>query len=166
MDSASRFLQALARAKTRATTSGRPIRVRLAREGAEVEMDVSDADRLGLLSTETRAVRKGGSEESDPAALTRQANEMARRVTYLQEPLAVIEMDGRRGRAVLRSASPRTEGSSIRYTEAVFENGRSATVRRYRTERGTRTRRAEPSNLSTETAARLAGDLLDIFAQS
>ena len=165
MDSANRFLQALARAKTRSATSGRPMKVRLAREGAEVEMDVSDADRLGLLSTETRAVRKGV-EGADPAALTRQANEIARRVTYLQEPLALIELDGRRGRAVLRSATPRTEGTTIRYTEAVLENGRTATVRRFRTDRGSRARKQEPANLSIETASRLAGDLLDIFTES
>ena len=141
------------------------MKVRIGRDSVDVEMEVADADRLGLLCNETRVSRRGGQEgPGDADALVQQAGEMIRRVTYLQESLALIELDRSRGRAILRSANPRVDGDSIHYYEAVLEGGRSANLRRYRYDRGGHGRRAEPANLSTETASRLAGDLLDLFA--
>ncbi len=56
------------------------------------------------------------------------------------------------------------DGDSIHYFEMVLEGGRGGTFRRYRYDRGSRDRRSEPANLSTETAAHLGGDLLDLFS--
>lgn len=161
MDAASRFIQSLDRA--RGTKGSGSLSVKAAHGGAELEMEISDADRLGILATKTHVTAGPGA--ADDQVLATQADEMIRRVTYLQESLALIELDRRRCRAVLRSANPRVAGDTLDYYEAVLESGRSATLRRYRYERGRRARRPIAANLSTETAARLAGDLLDIFAR-
>jgi hypothetical protein len=125
-------------------------------------MDIAEADKLGILAKETRVSREAG--PTSEAAVVSQAGEIVRRITYLQESLALLEMDRRRRRAILRSASPRIDGKSVHYYEMVLEGGRSATLRRYCYNRGARGRRREKANLSTETAARLAGDLLDLFS--
>jgi hypothetical protein len=163
LDSSTRFLQALERARAKRGDSAEPISVHVSRGGAELDVDITDADRLGVLTTAIKVTRKSAP-SGDEAALVGQSNELIRRVTYLQESFALIELERARSRAVLRSANPQVDGDSIQYYEAVLEGGRSATIKRYRFERTGRTRRVVPANLSTETAGRLGGDLLDLFA--
>jgi len=125
-----------------------------------VSVSVEDADRLGVLAGPVNAKRADGGTGSVGA----QARELARRVNYLQEPLAVVETEDRRGRAVVRSAAPRPAPDGGReYNEAVLTGGDSVTIRRYRAEPGAR-RKTVPSNLSREALGRLADDLVDILA--
>lgn len=121
---------------------------------------VEDADRLGVLAGSVsvqRTNRVGG-------AVARKAESLVRRITYLQEPLAVIEAEDRRGRAIVRSASPRPASGAREYNEAVIDEGNSITIRRFRAESGSR-RRQVGSNLSRETLGRLADDLAEIVSQ-
>ena len=124
-----------------------------------VTVVVEDADRLGVLAGPVTATRPEGS----PANVPAQAAEAVRRLTYLQEPLAVIESEDRRGRAILRSAAPRpADGGGREYNEAILDGGGSVSIRRYRAESGSR-RKSVPSNLSRDTLGRLSDDLVDIL---
>lgn len=124
-----------------------------------VTVVVEDADRLGVLAGPITAQRQGGGR---PASVPTQATEAVRRLNYLQEPLAVIESEDRRARAILRSAVPRQTGGGREYNEAILDGDGSISIRRFRADSGGR-RRATPSNLSRETLGRLADDLLDIL---
>src|SRR5262245_19298001 len=125
----------------------------------KVNVGIEDADRLGVLAGPISATRPEGS----PANVPAQAAEAVRRLNYLQEPLAVIESEDRRGRAILRSAAPRTTSSGGReYNEAILDGGDSISIRRYRSEPGAR-RKGVPTNLSRETLGRLADDLNEIL---
>jgi len=125
----------------------------------KISVGIEDADRLGVLVGPITASRPEGS----PANVGAQAAEAVRRLNYLQEPLAVIESEDRRGRAILRSAAPRTTSSGGReYNEAILDGGDSISIRRYRSEPGAR-RKGVPTNLSRETLGRLADDLSDIL---
>ena len=143
------------------TAAGRPVgktSIEATTPAGDVTVVVEDADRLGLLAGPVAARREGGR----PASVGAQAQEAVRQLDYLQEPLAVIESEERKGRAILRSALPRTAGGGREYNEAVLDGGSAITIRRYRAEQGSR-RRPVPSNLSRETLGRLADDLLDIL---
>lgn len=119
---------------------------------------VEDADRFGVLAGSVAAERPGGG----PSSVPRQAAEAVRRINYLQEPLAVIETEDRRGRGILRSATPREVEGGREYNEAVLDGGGSITIKRFRAETGSR-RRQVPSNLSRETLGRLVDDVTDIL---
>jgi hypothetical protein len=128
----------------------------------KVSVGVEDADRLGVLAGPITATRPEGSPVNVPA----QAAEAVRRLNYLQEPLAVIESEDRRGRAILRSAAPRATSSGGReYNEAILDGGGSISIRRFRAEAGSR-RKAVPSNLSRDTLGRLTDDLVDILEKT
>src|SRR5712691_5950305 len=142
--------QALADKIRQASAEGRSVGktvVEAVTPSGRVSVVVEDADRLGVLAGQVNARNDGGSAASVPA----QAREAVRRLNYLQEPLAIIETEDRKGgRAILRSAAPRPTGSGGEYNEAVVDGGRSISIRRFRTETGSR-RRTVPSNLSRET---------------
>ena len=147
--------------KIRQAPAGRPFSgtVEAATPSGKVSVVVEDADRLGVLAGPITATRPEGS----PANVPAQAAEAVRRLTYLQEPLAVIESEDRRGRAIVRSAAPRTTSSGGReYNEAILDGGGSISIRRFRAESGSR-RKAVPSNLSRDTLGRLTDDLVDIL---
>lgn len=139
-----------------AGAAGRPV------GGMTVEADlpdgrsrvvVEDAERLGVLASSVEVERAGGAASS----VTEQANEVARRLIYLSEPMAVIETDAKRGRGVVRSSSLRPSAEGPEYNEAILEGGGSIRIRRYRVEG--RSRRRVASNLSRETLGRLVDDL-------
>jgi hypothetical protein len=66
--------------------------------------------------------------------LSAAAAEVARRMSYLEEPLAVWELDGHEGRAQLRSSPPQREGDEVSFWEVTLWAGAQpgARVMRYR----------------------------------
>jgi hypothetical protein len=68
------------------------------------------------------------------AYLSAHAAEIARRLSYLEEPLAVWELDGGEKLAQLRSSPPQREGEEICYWEVSLHAGPqpSARIMRYR----------------------------------
>jgi hypothetical protein len=119
---------------------------------------VDDADKYGVLAGPVSSETPGGK----PSAVPAQAAEAVKKINYLQEPLAVIETEDRRGRGILRSATPRQVEGGREYNEAILDGGGSITIRRFRAESGSR-RRQVPSNLSRETLGRLVDDLGEIL---
>jgi hypothetical protein len=144
-----------------AAREGRPLgklTIEATSPSGSVSVTAEDADRLGVLVDSVNARAAGGRPQDVPA----QAGKAGRKLNYLQEPLAVVETDARRGRGILRSAEPREVEKGREYNEAVLEGGDSISIHRYRVEPGSR-RRPVPSNISRDTLRRLVDDLTDIL---
>jgi hypothetical protein len=92
-----------------------------------------DHDRF---SVTLRALDVGGApaEGNVRAYLSARAAEIARRLSYLEEPLAVWELDGAERVAQLRSSPPQREGEEVSYWEVTLIAGTqtSARMARYR----------------------------------
>lgn len=89
---------------------------------------------------------------------------LAARLTYLMEPLIVLEVDGEAGSAELRSQAPTTRGEVRSFYEVRLGRDRSLQLRRTGFDTATRRRRATPCQLTGEMVARLADDLVASLA--
>lgn len=105
------------------------------RDGEQLAaLEIFDHDRY---SVALRAIEVGGAppEQADTRAyLSACAAEIARRLSYLEEPLAVWELDGGERRAELRSSPPQREGDEVTYWEVTLWVGEQpgAKIMRYR----------------------------------
>jgi len=92
---------------------------------------------------------------------------VASRVTYLLEPLKVIETAPRLGLMQIRSARPLVRRGQTEYYEilaALQVDGHiGLSLARYRTQKGARGRTLVPINLTWETLERLLDDLTAAF---
>lgn len=98
-----------------------------------VVLSLADTDRYSVTMRELRvgsALPRGDSR----AYLSATAAEIARRLSYLEEPLAVWELDGGERIAQLRSSPPLREGEELSYWEVTLAAGESpgAAITRYR----------------------------------
>lgn len=94
------------------------------------------------------------------APLADRAAAVAARVAGLLEPLKVIEIDGGRGEALLRSDVPAHVGNDRLYYELLLEASGRATMRRWRGSLETTGRQAVPFTLTREVIQKLVADLL------
>ena len=85
---------------------------------------------------------------------------LAARLTYLMEPLVVLEVDGEAGSAELRSETPTARGEVRSYYEVRLGHDRSLRLGRVSFDAATRRRRATSCQLTGEMLARLADDLV------
>jgi hypothetical protein len=113
-----------------------PATKRLAeRDGARLAtLEIFDHDRY---SVALRAIEVGGAPPAQVdtrAYLSASAAEIVRRLSYLEEPLAVWELDGGERRAELRSSPPQREGDEVAYWEVTLWAGEQpgARIMRYR----------------------------------
>ena len=87
------------------------------------KLEFSDHDRYSLTLREL-TVGAGGAGPSDARAyLSARAAEVARRLSFLEEPLAVWELDGGERVAQLRSSPPQREGDTVAYWEVTLWSG-------------------------------------------
>ena len=84
---------------------------------------------------------------------------LAARVTYLMEPLAVLEADALAGEVVLRSQSPTPRGEQRSFYEIRLGRAGTARLGRVAFDDGDRRRRPAPCQLTREVLERLADDL-------
>jgi hypothetical protein len=83
------------------------------------------------------------------------------RVKGLLEPLRLLEVDGVRHAALLRSQEPAQRGDALAYYEVLLQGDGGASVRRYQgTRQGDKRREQVPFSLTHEVLARLADDLI------
>jgi hypothetical protein len=95
------------------------------------------------------------------AFLSARAAAIARRLSFLEEPLAVWELDGREGLAQLRSSPPQRDGECVEYWEVeLFARPASATLTRYRWAPGM----AEREVVAYPAAFGLLGRIADALA--
>jgi len=121
-------------AAAESTSGGDPLKIVAALDGsAQATLELFDHDRF---SVTLRTLDVGGASfEGDTRAyLSARAAEIARRLSYLEEPLAVWELDGTERVAQLRSSPPQREGEEISYWEITLAAGArpGARMARYR----------------------------------
>jgi hypothetical protein len=94
---------------------------------------------------------------AETSQLTRIADRLASKLTYLLEPLRVIEVDGQAGAVQMRSHPPYQRQQQTRYYEVLVERGGSLSLVRYERLPGqSRTRLA--ATVTREVFHRLAED--------
>lgn len=89
---------------------------------------------------------------------------LASRLTYLNEPLRLVEMDGSLQAAQLRSWPPDRTRHGPQYYEVLVRSGGSISVRRWEQPRGA-TRQSIPAPLTRQALARLADDVVGALDQ-
>ena len=85
---------------------------------------------------------------------------LAARLTYLMEPLVVLEVDAEAGSAELRSQTPTTRGEVRSFYEVRLGRDRSLRLGRTRFDAANGSRRPTPCQLTGEMLARLTDDLV------
>ncbi len=85
---------------------------------------------------------------------------LATRLTYLMEPLVVLEVDAEAGSAELRSESPTTRGDVRSFYEVRLARDRSLRLGRVSFDTATRQRRPAACQLTGEMLERLTDDLV------
>jgi hypothetical protein len=99
--------------------------------------------------------------QMDPAQLTSVADRLASKLTYLLEPLRVIEVDGDAGAVQMRSHPPHQQERLARYYEVLVQRSGSISLVRYERRPG-QPRAAILAAVTREVFHRLADD----FAQA
>jgi len=117
-------------------------------------------DATGCLAWEVTLRRSQATAPADPEALRSWAERAAGAVTGLLEPLKVVEVDGSRGQALLRSREPARRADRLFYYEVLLTGTHEAQVRRYRATANSESRReAIGFALTHEALAKLVADL-------
>lgn len=110
------------------------------------------ASSTGAASTSAASTGAG------PETLKRRAEQLAERLSYLQEPLALIELDGERGEAQVRSFPPRAEGRERAYFELALTGDGKVSLQRFLARHGKR--EAIDACVTRETLLRLVDDVV------
>lgn len=84
------------------------------------ELSFFDRDRYSVTLRELAAGAGGAAPADSRAFLSAAAAAVARRLSFLEEPLAVWELDGGEGMAQLRSSPPQREGEEVSYWEVTL----------------------------------------------
>ena len=122
--------------------------------------DLSAVDRVGCSFREL-ALHTDALQGADTRRLEQCASAIASRLTYLLEPLRVLEIDDQARVVQLRSVPPSQQGDLRSYYEVQVREGGSIILRRFEAVRG-RPRRHVDAHVTREVFARLADDLCDI----
>ncbi|MDZ7359845.1 MAG: hypothetical protein ONB46_03835 [candidate division KSB1 bacterium] len=91
--------------------------------------------------------------------LQRQAGEIERRLSYLQERFRLVELDEFNVLAQVRSAAPYQKNGERFYYELLLQHGNSVTLTRYRKSATAEKRELVPFHLTPEMLERLVDDL-------
>lgn len=97
--------------------------------------------------------------EWTPAALRSWGDRIAARVTYLMEPLVVLEQDALGGEVEIRSQSPTSRGDRRAYYEIRIARGGALHLTRVAFDDATRRRRPVDCMMTCEVLERLTDDL-------
>jgi hypothetical protein len=89
---------------------------------------------------------------------------LAARLTYLMEPLVVLEVDAQAGEAELRSKSPTPKGERRSFYEVRLRRDASLHFQRVAFDDSTRLRQIVPCQMTVEVLERLADDLVASLA--
>ena len=92
------------------------------------------------------------------------ADRLAARLTYLMEPLVVIELDPIIGQAELRSQVPTPRPGVRSYYEVRLGRAHTLHLARIAFDEATRRRKPVPCQFTTEVLERLADDLVELAA--
>jgi hypothetical protein len=117
-------------------------------------------DRADLVASELWEVALQRPVNLDAAGVRSWAEQTARRVTGLLEPLRLLEVDAGNATALLRSQSPTQRGENLFYYELTLNGQGRAHLARYQASAKPEGRRQQvPYALTHETLAKLVSDI-------
>jgi len=87
------------------------------------QLEFADHDRYSVALRELTVGASSATPADARAYLSATAAEVARRLSFLEEPLAVWELDGGERVAQLRSSPPQREGDTVTYWEVTLWTG-------------------------------------------
>lgn len=134
-----------------------PRTLRVEQDPATLFCHLESADSLSCAFTELRLTAA----PCDSAACEQRAERIGRRLTYLLEPLELIETDPDSGRALLRSSPPQAEESTRTYYEVLVDPTGLVTLQRFRRTREPAPRASVACRLTKEALTRLIDDLVE-----
>ena len=102
----------------------------------------------------------GAEDDWSPEALKAWGDRLAARVTYLMEPLVVLEIDTLAGEADLRSQPPTARGDLRSFYEMRLTKQGTVRLTRVVFDAATRHRRPAPCQMTREVLERLTDDLV------
>jgi len=120
----------------------------------QVSVKMADSDRLGCLME--RLEMKGTSGHPlnlDPLRVEKE-------VTYLGEPLKIVELEKYQGKALLRSFPPRRENGTVLFFELTIDRNEGLSLHRLSYDHALGTRSHTPVAVTRETLERLLADLV------
>ncbi len=129
----------------------------------------ADTSRLALNLTERGPVglafdrldyARSDRGDLSPEALRAWGDRLAARLTYLMEPLVVVEVDAQAGEAELRSQAPTPRGDRRAYYEVRLRREGNLHLQRFAFDDQARRRQAVPCQMTLEVLERLADDLV------
>ena len=123
-----------------------------------VTMHLTALDSVGVALSSFEFATSGCAEWTSQA-LNDWGTRIAGRLTYLMEPLKVLEIDAGRGEVQIRSQSPTARNTERGYYEMrLFRQG-LLRMQRFTFDETTRQRRQSPCQLTREVLERLADDI-------
>jgi hypothetical protein len=136
----------------------RPGRMDVTEGPHRVEMTIREAGPVGLALDQLTYTRSDRPEWTTDA-LRAWGDRLSARLTYLLEPLVVLEVDAEAGEVELRSARPsKREGARSYYQVGLRKEGR-LDFQRFRFEEADRSRHPVPCQFTREVLERLVDDL-------
>ncbi len=127
-------------------------------DGARITLHLCAAGPVGL-AFDLLEFEAGGGERAQNA-LRAWADKLAAKVTYLMEPLVVLEHDTQAGEVELRSQSPTPRGQLKSYYEVRITKHGVLTMTRIVYDSATQVRSTTPCQLTRESLERLVDDLV------
>ena len=142
--------------------------------GVQIVTAESDSHRLTLALTARGPVglafaslgfeATGRSADLSPADLRGWGDRLAARLTYLMEPLVVLEVDAEAGEAELRSRNPTARDDRRSFYEVRLRRQGALQLQRIAIDEASRRRTTVPCQLTVEVLERLADDLVASLA--
>ena len=121
-----------------------------------VECDIERVDPLGV-AFKTFVYLTNRLAQAETVRLTKIADALSAKLSYLLEPLRVIEIDGPAGAVQMRSAPPCKQATQLTYYEVLVQRGGSISLMRYE-KQPAQTRSPVTTIVTREVFARLAND--------
>ncbi|KAB8142639.1 hypothetical protein F8S13_13875 [Chloroflexia bacterium SDU3-3] len=137
-------------------------------ERGQATIRLTDFDRYSATMRALTVACGPDTGEDARAFLSAKAASIARALSYLEEPLAVWELDGGAQLAQLRSSPPLREGDDISYWEIELQAGAqpSATLARYRWSPGMPERESLVYPATYATLARITDSLVEALTEA
>ncbi len=126
----------------------------------QVRVQLADWDRLGcLLEKLEMKCTNGRSFKLDPVRIEKE-------MTYLGEPLRIIELEKYFGKAILRSFPPRMENGTVSFFEVVLNDAEGLSLTRLAYDRSVGKRSTIPIPFTQDTLERLLADLVYLISEN
>lgn len=128
-------------------------------EGNLLGLDIREGGPVGL-AVDALSFQPARREGWAPEALKGWGDQLVARLSYLMEPIRVVEVDREAAEVQLRSATPTPRDGGRSYYEITLKETGALALRRWRFDEADRRREAIPCQFTREVVERLADDLV------